>query len=285
MAWGNILTQVATHANPALGAGVSFLNNLFQSNSQEKKAKKAENAYYAALAQQRQLAELSAQTAAQRASFEKAMKDRILTQTGEMGSTLRAAQRNMGAMPQYNQDTVNQDYAKTKAAMMQDFNDMLTLVESQGRSAQMERLGGAGSTAADNDRMNALMKRFTPELQKIDDAAYDSAVNRSMNVMNLINTNRQNTLNELVGVITPQMNAEMNLLGQGALIDMSNPMNQHGYYMNNVGLLATSKNKVANDQAPKTEASLGTLLAQVFNRPQTEQITWNGPRWTGETSY
>ena len=61
MAWGNILSQVGTFTGgPLIGAGVSFLGNLLDSNDQKKKAKKAENEYYAALAQQKQLAELTA---------------------------------------------------------------------------------------------------------------------------------------------------------------------------------------------------------------------------------
>ena len=272
MAWGNILTQVASAANPALGAGVSFLNNLFQSNDEEKKAKKAENEYYAALAQQKQLAELSAQTASQRAAFEKAMKDRILLQTGEMGSTLRAAQRSMGAMPQFNQDTINQDYATTKAGMMQDFNNMLTLVESQGRAAQIDRLGGAGSIAADNDRMNALIKRYSPELINIDNQAYEAAVGRATSSMNLINQNRKNTLDEITGVLNPQINAETNLLTGGGT-DITNLMSSYKSYSNEVGDLATSTASVNEAKNKTTEASLGALLAQVFNNGNSSRDT------------
>lgn len=202
--------------------------------------------------------------------------DRLM-QTGEMGATLRAAQSNMGAMPQFNQDTINQDYAATKSTMMQDFNDMLRLVESQGRSSQMERLGGAGSMAADNDRMNALMKRYTPELQKIDDAAYDSAVARATSTMGLINTNRQNTLNEISGLYNPQINAETNLLTGGGT-DISNLINTSRGYSNEAGDLATSRSAIAEDKTKVANASLGALLAQVYNRPtptRYEDIVWN----------
>lgn len=277
MAWGNILSQVVGAINPGLGAGVSFLSNIMDSSSQKKKAKQAENEYYAALAQQKQLAQISAQTAQQRAAFEAAMKQRILTQTGELGSTLRAAQQNMGAMPQFNQDTINQDYAATKAGMMQDFTSMLELVESQGRAGQISRLGGAGSTAADNDRMNALVKRFTPELQKIDDAAYDSAVGRATNSMNLINTSRQNTLGELAGVINPQLNAEMQLLS-GSPTDITALINGQGGYLNQTSANSSNQSRASGTLDANTQASLGALLSQVFNRPQDDgfgkDIVW-----------
>jgi len=280
MPWGSILTQVATKANPVLGAGVSFISNILNEREQSKKAKQAENEYYASLAQQRELAALSAQTASQRAAFEAAMKERILTQNGELGSTLRAAQRNMGAMPQFNEDTINQDYSRNKATMMQDFNDMLTLVESQGRAAQIERLGGAGSTAATNDRMNALIKRFTPELQKIDDAAYDAAINRSQNKMTLINTNRSNTLNELKDTLQPQITNDMGLLTQGGT-DITTLTNSNANYTNRVYTDAANEATAKGDTEAKIDASLADLLSKVFNRPNNDDITRNGPRWTG----
>lgn len=276
MGWGDILTQVGTFAlGPTAGAGISFASNFLKNQEAEKEAKAQKNSYYEALAQQKQLTQIAANTASQRAAFEQAMKDRILAQTGELGSTLRAAQTAMGAMPQYDVGRINQDYQSTKSTMMNDFTSMLKLVESQGRATQIDRLGGAGSTAADNDRMSALIKQYSPELQKIDDAAYDSAVSRGTNTMNLINTGRQNTLNELKGVISPQLDAEMNLLTQGGT-DITNLMNSSKAYLNEAGDLATGTAAAAGNSATKSSASLGALLSQVYNK--------TSPAYTGSTA-
>ena len=164
MAWGNVLSRVGgaifgEEAGNVIGFGGSLLEQL----NRDKDSKTAQNAYYAALAEQRRMAGLATQTATQRAEFERAMKERLLTQTGDMGANMRSAQVAMGAMPQFNQGKIDQDYSNTKATMMNDFTDMVKLVESQGRSAQIERLGGAGSMTADNDRMSSLIKRFNPE--------------------------------------------------------------------------------------------------------------------------
>jgi hypothetical protein len=281
MGWGDVLTTAVTGvAGAGAGSGVGFLSNLLNQVEGQQKADKAENAYYAALAQQKQLAQIAGQTAAQRAAFEKAMKERILTQTGDLGSTLRAAQTAMGAMPQVNQTTINSDYAATKQTMMGDFQNMLKLVESQGRAGQIERLGGAGSMAADNDRMNALMKQYSGELQKIDDAAYDSAISRATNQQNLINTNRQNTLNEISGVYNAQLNPELQLLTSGGT-DITNLMNSQSGYLNQTGELATNTAKANEANSKITSASLGALLAQTYNNPNQTRlkdgsvINWN----------
>lgn len=268
MAWGDILTQVATAVNPTLGAGVGFFSNILQERDLEKKKKQQENEYYAALAQQKQLAQVAAQTAADRAAWERSMKERIITQTGTMGDTMRAAQTAMGAMPQYNQDTVNQDYARTKSGMMSDFTDMLKLVESQGRSDQITRLGGAGSTAADDSRMNALIKRYSPELINIDNQAYGAAVDRATNNMNLLNTNRTNTLNELKGLYEPQISAETQLLSQGGT-DMTAPTNLSANYLNTIRKAGEDTATAAGKYSTNISDNLGVLLAEVFNKNRT----------------
>lgn len=280
MGWGDILTTAVSGFTGKSQNTLSFLSNLVDQIGSQKKADKTENDYYAALAQQKKLSQIAAQTAAQRAAFEQAMKDRILTQTGDLGSTLRAAQTAMGAMPQVNQSTINADYAATKQTMMGDFQNMLKLVESKGRARQIERLGGAGSMAADNDRMNALMKQYSGELQKIDDAAYDSAIGRATNQQNLINTNRQNTLNEISGVYNAQLNPELQLLTSGGT-DITSLMNGQSGYLNQTGELATNIAKANEANSKITSASLGALLAQTYNNPNQTRlkdgsvINWN----------
>lgn len=259
--WGNILGQIVGKASPALGNLINFGSGILDKIQSDKNAKTQSNSYYAALAQQQQMSKLASATAEQRAMFEKAMKDRILAQTGDLGSTMRAAQRNMGAMPQFDQAKVNTDYANTKATMMNDFNDMLKLVESQGRSSQIERLGGADSYAANNDRMNALMKRYTPEIQKIDDAAYDSALSRATNTQNLISKNRSDTLGEIKGVYDSQIDQEQKLLQTGGT-DISNLMNSTANTLSTTRAEASDADAMARNDTN----TLGALLARTFNK-------------------
>ena len=260
--WGNILgTMVGGNAGNLINFGSSILDKL----QTDKEAKTVKNSYYAALAQQQEMGKMATATAAQRAAFEKAMKDRILTQTGDLGTTMRSAQRGMGAMPQFDQAKINTDYTNTKATMMNDFNDMLKLVESQGRSNQMERLGGADSYAASNDRMNALIKRYNPELQKIDDAAYGSAVSRATNTQNLISKSRADTLGEIKGIYDSEIDPELKLLKAGGT-DISNLMNSNSSAVNSASSAMSSaeQNQGATDTI--LSGNLGTLLARTFNR-------------------
>lgn len=266
MAWGNVLSQIggAVFGEDA-GALINFGGGILDQLNKDKDSKNAKNAYYAALAQQRQMAQLATATASQRAEFERAMKERLLTQTNDMGTNMRAAQVAMGAMPQFDQGRVDQDYRNTKATMMNDFTDMLKLVESQGRASQIERLGGAGSMTADNDRMNALMKKFTPELQKVDDAAYDSALSRATNTQSLISKNRSDTLGEIESVYDPQIKSETNLLTGGGT-DISGLIYGQNSSVNEAGNLATNAGQAGAATQKNLEANLGDLLDRVFNK-------------------
>ena len=262
--WGSILSSaVSAYApNSKVGALVNFGSSISDKISTDKKSKKVSSAYYAALANQKQLSDLATQTAAQRAQFEESMRSRILTQTGDLGSTLRQAQTNLGAMPQFDQAKVNSDYANTKATMTNDFTDLLKLVESQGRSSQIERLGGANSYGADSSRMSALIKRYSPELQKIDDAAYDSALNRATNTQNLVNKNRSDTLGEIKGVYDAQIDPETKLLGTGST-DITTLANTNSASINNDTLRTSEQNKGATDKIATD--SLSQIL-KAFNR-------------------
>lgn len=259
--WGQILGQAAGFVNPKYGNIINFGAGILDKIQSDKVSRTQTNSFYSALANQQQLGQLATQTAAQRSRFEEAMKNRILTQTGDLGSTLRAAQTNMGAMPQFNQGTIERDYSNTKATLTNDFNDMLKLVESQGRASQIERLGGARSYAADNDRMNALIRRYTPELQKIDDAAYDSAISRATNRQNLISRNRSDTLGEIKGVFDAQIDPETKLLNDGGT-DISNLINSNASAVKSAGASAEDADAMARTDT----TSLGALLARTFNR-------------------
>ena len=263
--WGNILGTIVGKYSEGGGNLINFGSAILDKINSDKEAKTAKNSYYAALAQQQEMSKMATATAAQRAAFEKAMKDRILTQTGDLGTTMRSAQRGMGAMPQFDQAKINTDYTNTKATMMNDFNDMLKLVESQGRSNQMERLGGADSYAASNDRMNALIKRYNPELQKIDDAAYDSAVSRATNTQNLISKNRSDTLGEIKGIYDSEIDPELKLLQAGDT-DISNLMNSNASGVNSAYSEMVKTGAMANTDTKAVYPSLGELLAKTFNK-------------------
>jgi len=276
MGWGSILSTIGTAISPTLGSVVKTGFGIYDAFKDEDNSNQANDSYYQALARQETLAQVTADTARQRAAFESAMRERLLTQTGDMGADMRQAQANMGAMPQFNEGTVKQDYQNTKATMMGDFNDMLRLVESQGRSNQIERLGGAGSMAADNSRMNALIKQYSPELQKIDDAAMDSAINRQTQTMNLYSTNRENTLNEIQNVYQPQINSETALMNN---LDIGNLINASGGQFNQARTAAQDETRSSATSDALASDSLGTLLSQAINKYRTPGINPDEIRW------
>lgn len=261
--WGSLLSTLATKfISPSAGALVNFGSGIIDKLETDKNTKKASNAYYAALANQQQMSQLAARTAAQRAAFEEALKTRAMTLTGDLGTSMRAAQTGMGAMPQFDQGRIDRDYQTTKSSMMTDFNDMLKLVDSQGRAAQMERLGGADSYQASTDRMSALVKSFAPKLQQLDDAAYDSAVNRAANTQNLISKNRSDTLGEIKGIYDAELDPTMKLLSGN---DISSLANASVAGMQTLSAEKASANESSGATQDITQNSLDALL-KAFNR-------------------
>lgn len=265
MGWGDILFGVLqSSSNPLISAGASFANTFLTQQQQESQTKKASNEYYKALAQQQQLSQIAAQMAQQRAQYEAMIKSRMMSTSSAMQNQLFAAQNNMGAMPQFDEGRVKQDYQATKSSMMQDFTDLLKLVESQGRASQFERLGGAGSMAADDLRMNALVKQYSPELQKIDDAAMDSALSRANKTMDLYKSSRSNTLDEISGLYGKSLEADRAILqANGNPLDGVGAINSS--YDNTLSRL-TDTEKSSKEAGVDTSKQLGVLLSRITNR-------------------
>ncbi len=272
--WGTIGQAVLPGP---VGAGVNFLSNLVTSGQEKRKADEAERSYYSALSRQKQLAELSMRIAKSRAAYEETLKNRIMSQTGELGANLRSAQKAMGAMPQFNETSVNKTYQDNRERMLTDFNQMLRIVESQGRAAQAERLGGAGSMAADDTRMTALIRQYAPELDKIDNNAYEAAVARETAKMGLFNTSRQNTLKEISDVLSPQITAETQLLGTGPNeIQTSNQITSG--LTNELYGLSEKTAQGSGNASNNTSDALGALLAELYGsqkRPGVRTPSYN----------
>jgi len=261
--WGSLLSTAATKfIGPQAGALVNFGSSVIDQFDRDKKAKTVDNTYYSALANQQQMSTLAAETAAQRAAFESALKTRALQTTGDLGTSMRAAQSGMGAMPQFDQGKIDRDYQTTKSTMMTDFNDMLKLVDSQGRAAQMERLGGADSYQASTDRMGALVRSYAPQLQKIDDAAYDSAVSRATNTQSLISKSRGDTLSEIEGVYNAELDPQIKMMANN---DVSGLINSSNSGMESVAKAKTNANESAGATFDTTQNSFSELL-KAFNR-------------------
>lgn len=274
MGWGEILSTIGAAATggSSLGNTVGFLGNLISYGEESKKQDQSESDYYRAIAQQKQIAQQQAAIAQQKAAWDEALRTRIATDSGQMGYDMKAAQQGMGAMPQFNQGTLDQDYQSTKSYMMTDFMDMLNMVESQGRSNEIERLGTATSSTAANDRMRSLMKQYTPQLAEIDRSAMDQALRRQTGTMDLINTNRQNTLNEIEGVYQPKITADTNLLNNTGY---DNAANSAGVAWGGLSDEYKTLNKGQNDGMADALQTMKERIAATYNKTtSTRDADW-----------
>ena len=183
--WSSILGTLGSMIGGSTGGLITAGTSAYDYYKASQQNQKVEDGYYGALANSQKMNEIAAQIAANRAQTEAALRQSILNQTGQMSSDLFAAQNNMGAMPQFDQGRIDQEYSDRKATLTNDFMNMINLVESQGRAGQITRLGGAGSVQADQDRATAIATKYAPMLAQIDQQAMDGALSTATNTQNL----------------------------------------------------------------------------------------------------
>ncbi len=220
MAWGQVIADSAflNTVSTGLFGEDSKLNNLvnlfgagYGLYDNAKKNATAEGNYTSAIATQKQLIDLLAKQSQAQTQYDNALRDRLLTQTGDLSASLKQAYTDLGPQPIVNSADVAADYGAIKATKMADFNDMMRIITSQSEANQIDRLGGARSESADAGRQAALAKQFAPQLMAIDNDAMNEAYARNRSAVDLYNTNRSNILSEITGVLAPGIAAETNL--------------------------------------------------------------------------
>lgn len=286
MGWGDTLSDPSlwsTIGGAAIGgpvgSGVQFLGNLLNFKNNKDKETQSESEYANALAQQKALMQLQMQLAQQQSAWDEALRSNIMGLSDAQTQTMATAQNSMGAMPQFNPATLERDYQTTKSGMMSDFMGALKMIESQGRSDQIERLGGANSRTADNDRLRSLMKQYAPQLTEIDNAAYSGALQRQTGTMGLFNTNRENTLNEIKSIYQPGITNNTALLSNtSANSSVNNAANMAG---NNASMHLADNTSNANANAAILERMKGQMM-ETFNPTYnpTGNRTMTSQEWT-----
>lgn len=286
MAWGQVFADPGFLNTVSTGlfgedSKLSNLVNLFGAGyglyDTAKKTNTAENNYYDAIKTNKDLVALLAKQSQAQTAYDNALRDRILTQTGDLSASLKNAYTDLGPQPIVGPENIAADYGALKATKMADFNDMLNIVSSQGYANQLDRLGGADSSSADWGRETALTKQYAPQLMAIDQAAMDEAIKRNSDSMNLYNTNRQNILNEITGVLQPGITNETNLYKpQYSMQSSANAAMLAGEFAKQ----QSGEQKNLATESQKNLADFNTVLQNLFGNkkaatnPATENSTY-----------
>lgn len=185
-----------------------------------------------------------------------AMRDRILGQTSALGEAIRQAYAVLGPTPAVSPTDILARYGTLREIGLADFNRTVDRVSTQGFADSIVR--GLDKSTFQNDRAIDLMRTLQPELSKIDQAAWTSAITQANNLQATVQQGRDNTYNEVTRMFMPQLTAEMNLYRPAGATSLS-ALNGLGY--NNANML----NMLGRGEAGANDA-LGMVLANFRER-------------------
>jgi hypothetical protein len=199
------------------------------------------------------LAEQQATVRAQ-AGMDALLRNRILSQTQELGTNLRTAYNTLGPQPIFDKGRLAADYGALKSQGMAELNDLINLTSSQGYARGLDQRGGAESKSIEDFRQTALVKQFAPQVAAVSNTAWGQAIDRASGEMNLTSQNRQNIMGEISNTLTPELKYNLDLFKPSQTSDMATQA---------LGTLASSNVTTAKDMAEKNSA-LSLALQNVF---------------------
>lgn len=260
MAWGTLFTDTdflnavlgGTGGDPLLSAGIQLLS-----------AGKSGTEYASALKQSKQLLNLEAQTARDRAAAESTSRNLIMSRSAELGGALRQAYTAMGPQTPINEGQIAADYGALKATGMADLNDLIELTSSQGYAGGLAQRGGAESQAIEGARQTALVKQFAPQVSAVSNTAWDQAIARATGRQNLMNQSRQNIYGEISGVVQPEISGYTATLNPAATTAAITGSAQS----------AASREKNVASERENSNTALASALSRLFTR--NNDIIWN----------
>lgn len=215
-----------------------------------------------------QLTEAQLQMTQQRYADERAIRDRVLNRAAQLDGALKAAAERMGSRVGVSPDDVFRNYQTFRTQLMDDYNDVLDRVSSQGFADAAAR-GMDRSTQMDAARAD-LAARAADYLPKLDQSAWDAAINRSRGYADTLNYGRGATLDEIGAIYGGAADLERGLVTSQAPGMMQNSIANQGTLAGN-----------AAQRAADAQSGFGTTLAN-FNQTVAPNL---GYALTGEGGY
>jgi DNA-binding TFAR19-related protein (PDSD5 family) len=212
MAIGEFLGQFAGAATGSQ-AGRDFLTLAgrgYDAFSANQNARAAEAERRMSIAQQQQLIRAQLEQEAQDRAERVAMRDRLLQQSSNLSMALQQAYQHLGLPYQVDPEQITRDYMAIREQNHGDLSRLVELTASRVHANDIER--GMDRSTLGRDNQAEVFRRFAPEFQKADQAAYDSAINRANAMRGAISGSRDAMLGELGKVYGTQFDMERQLM-------------------------------------------------------------------------
>jgi hypothetical protein len=253
MAYGDTLGKIGAsffETGSQAGAFSNFMGNLYDlgdsylQNSKDQEAADAANRLNAQVAKQQM------EMAAQSAADERLLRQRILDRSAQLDKELMAQRAKLGDRVGVNAGDVYNNYQSFRSQIMDDYNDTVANISSQGFADAISR--GMDRSTQQDYREAKLARTAAAELPKLDQAAFDQAIQRSQSYADTLNYGREASLKEVSDMYNTVINAEAKAM----------PTNAQGALANAAATsasFATSANNLAEDSQDYMGTALGNF--------------------------
>lgn len=153
----------------SLGAGYDYLKARKQAQIDEQNAAQA-------MAQQQAIAQQQLAMAQRRAAEEQQIRSGIVNRSQQLEAAINQARAAMGNFTPASQADINTNYQQIRQMMMGDLNSTIDRVSSQGYADAIAK--GMDRSDRFRDKQRDLSKEYADQLRKIDQEAYNAAINR-----------------------------------------------------------------------------------------------------------
>ena len=271
MAYGDTAGKIgASFFEPGSQAGAfsNFMGNLYDLGDSYLQNKKDQEAADAASRLNAQVAQQQMQMAAQSAADERQLQQRILDRSAQLDKELMAQRAKLGDRVGVNAGDIYNNYQTFRSQIMDDYNDTVDRISSQGFADAISR--GMDRSTQYDDRQAKLARTAAAELPKLDQSAFDQAIQRSTAYADSLNYGREASLKEVSDMYNTVINAEAKAM----------PTNAQGALANAASTSQAFANSAAN-RATDSQDYMGTALGN-FN----EKMAGNaGFALTGKGSF
>lgn len=253
MAYGDTLAKIggSFFEQGSRGQALSsFLGNVYDIGDSYFRNRRDQEMADAALRMQAQVANQQMQDAAQRASDERQVRQRILDRAAQLDRELVEMRNRLGDRANVSSGDIYNNYQTFRTQIMDDYNQTVDRISSQGYADAIRR--GMDRSTQYTDDQAELARKAASELPKLDQAAFDAAIARSKSYADTLNYGREAGLKEA----TDMYNAVSNLEAK-AMPNAANAMS------NAFSTSNTFSNMLAN-RASDSQDYMGNALAN-FN--------------------
>jgi len=201
----------------AQGAGATFdyLNSRKQSEIDEQNAARA-------LQQTQAIAQAQLNMAQQRAAEENAIRSGIVNRSQLLEQAINQARASLGPIPVASQQDINTNYNQIRDVMQGDLNKTIDRVSSQGFADAIAR--GMDRSDQFRDQQRDLSIGYADQLRKIDQEAYNAAINRTQQNQETLSAGRdiaykeagagyQSAIDNLRGIMPTNAQSALNQAG------------------------------------------------------------------------